>query len=153
MAKKSAHDLGGMASGAVIAALLAGAQPSEHVALEVAGGALGGWLGSRLPDLLDPPTTPNHRSAGHGALSAIAIGRSVGDRVKEIQRHLRVTADDLASVRATLETDLQRFFNLILEWICRLLAGAAAGVASGYASHLVLDMTTPRGLPLLVKGF
>ncbi len=33
--------------------------------------------------------------------------------------------------------------------ICRIVAGAMAGAAAGYASHLLLDAATPRGLPLL----
>jgi hypothetical protein len=153
MASRPAHDLLGIASGAAGAALGAGDQPGAHLALEVAGGALAGWFGSRLPDIIDPPTTPDHRSVAHGALSAGVVGWSIGDVMTNAQQYLRDRADDLVRARETIETDLQRAINLMLECICRLLAGAVAGLPIGYASHLALDLMTPRGLPLLVKGF
>src|SRR5688572_24520516 len=44
-------------------------RPAE-IAVEVIGGAIGGNIGGRLPDILDPPFSPNHRSLAHGVLSA-----------------------------------------------------------------------------------
>jgi membrane-bound metal-dependent hydrolase YbcI (DUF457 family) len=34
----------------------------------------------------------------------------------------------------------------------RLVAAAVLGSIAGYCSHLVLDGTTPKGLPLFVRG-
>jgi hypothetical protein len=37
----------------------------------------------------------------------------------------------------------------IAEYFCRFLAGLAAGVLGGYASHLMLDFFTPASLPVV----
>jgi membrane-bound metal-dependent hydrolase YbcI (DUF457 family) len=34
-----------------------------------------------------------------------------------------------------------------------LAAGFVAGLPAGYVSHLACDMTTPRSIPFLTRGF
>jgi hypothetical protein len=34
-----------------------------------------------------------------------------------------------------------------------IAAGIPIGTAAGYVSHLVLDAGTPRGIPLIARGF
>jgi len=42
-----------------------------------------------------------------------------------------------------------RLWHAVLEFFFRLLAGAVAGALGGYSSHLALDASTPRSLPLI----
>lgn len=46
--------------------------------------------------------------------------------------------------------DWGRFGHALWALLSLILSGLAVGLAVGYASHLALDLTTPRGLPLLV---
>ncbi len=73
-----------------------------------------------LPDLIDPPTNPFHRSIGHNFISLILFG------------FVFLVAISLAI--------LFRWWPFIL----------IASVSLSYLSHLFLDMITPMGLPLFV---
>ena len=42
--------------------------------MEAFGGALGGYWGGILPDCIDPPFHPGHRSLGHGFVPVAAPG-------------------------------------------------------------------------------
>lgn len=141
MACRDEHDefgtiIGGV--GAVLNALLHGhAQSLADVVVVAAGGALGGRLGSALPDIIEPATSPHHRSTGHSlAVGGLVAGKGV-------------------PAVATWKRDLMRTSppNDQAARMLRLFAGAmAVGAPVGYVSHLALDATTPKGLPLLTRG-
>lgn len=78
---------------------------------------------SKLPDILEPASNPHHRQFFHSlvVLSALGVG------VKRIYDW-------------ETEGKFEAFLRVVL-----LSAGA------GYISHLLLDFTTPRSLPLLGK--
>lgn len=46
-------------------------------------------------------------------------------------------------------TPLEQLWAEVGEVIWTLLAGFLNGLAAGYVSHLLLDATTPRGIPIL----
>jgi hypothetical protein len=109
----------------------------------------GGWLGSRMPDMLDPPTHPGHRSYAHGLVAAGAV--AIGEWMKGVA-HCRSRA---ATLRA--EADVCDAFLNVADaqnkrawanfWI--FAAGAVQGFGLGYASHLALDALTARSLPVI----
>jgi len=113
--------------------------------LEVLGGLLGGCLGGVLPDLLDLPTSPNHRGLAHGGVAVVALVKrnSMGavQRLRESADAFRHAAQDLS-----LSPQVRKEYAL-REALCRLAAGFVVGVQAGYLSHLALDLFTPRGLP------
>lgn len=49
--------------------------PSLDRLIETLGGLLGGYIGARLPDIIDPPTSPNHRDIAHSAINALLVGK------------------------------------------------------------------------------
>lgn len=118
------------------------------------GGCLAGLVASRLPDLFDPPVSPNHRDVAHAVAPVGAVLVAAWGLLKEGQERLRAYADTLAAERerSNSMTDLQRRSNRLLEWLCRALAGALAGATAGYLSHLALDGLTPSGLPVFANG-
>jgi membrane-bound metal-dependent hydrolase YbcI (DUF457 family) len=124
-------------------------QRPENILLEVIGGLLAGNLGARLPDSLDPPLHPGHRSVSHGILPVATAGVGAVRSLDGWQARLRAEANRRASLRATAATPLQRLWQALLEILCRLGAGALAGLLGGYGSHIALDAFTPAGLPLL----
>jgi len=52
--------VGGLAAGGV-----ALNQPFGYFLTEAFGGALGGWMGGALPDVIEPANSPNHRQTAH----------------------------------------------------------------------------------------
>lgn len=149
MANRRTHSLTGAVAGGVSALYLARGEEPLHRILESVGGFVGGVAGGRLPDLLEPALTPRHRGVAHSvALAGVAVA-VFAPRVRRAQRRIREWGDRRRSPCDAGAGTLQPILGLLAEMACRLLTGAAAGVAAGYVSHLVLDAGTPVGLPLL----
>jgi inner membrane protein len=106
-----------IAAGAAHHEQRSGEQPT---AMPLAAGALGAWC-TNLPDILEPPTSPNHRKVFHSVACAIAVGLCM-------KKAWGWKPDD----------DLQRLARFVV-----LVAGA------GYLAHLALDASTQRSLPLI----
>ena len=124
-----------MVAGAGTAAALGLQERPLDLALEVLGGAIGGRLLSRLPDILDPPNSPRHRGIGHGILPAGGSSLFYMSKLPLMQSRLRELADDHAAT------------DPLLAVLLRVAAGVVAGALGGFASHLLLDAQTPAGLP------
>lgn len=117
--------------------------------LEVAGGAIGGYYGGILPDCIDPPFHPCHRSIGHGLFPVFA-GASLWHQGLDCwQDHLRRLADQRALYRLSSADSITAAWHMAAEWALRLLAGFLAGIGAGYVTHVALDFGTPRCLPLI----
>lgn len=70
-------------------------------------------------------------------------------QLESIQSFFRSRADRQEALAKQAQTTVSELWHYLLELLCRLLAGAAAGVLGGYGSHLVLDSLTPQSLPLI----
>lgn len=124
-------------------------QRPGHLLLEVLGGLVAGNLGARLPEVFDQPTHPGHRSLAHGIAPVATVGASAVRALDGAQARLRADADRRAALRASAIMPMQRRWQQVLELLCRLRAGAPAGLLGGYGSPIALDALTPAGLPLL----
>jgi membrane-bound metal-dependent hydrolase YbcI (DUF457 family) len=144
------HRATGTIAGAGYALAKANQQVSEHLLpLEVLGGALAGNVGARLPDVFDPPLHPGHRSLAHGLVPVAAAGRAAVNALDGWQARLRAEANRRAVLRQSATTPLERFWQALVEILCRLGAGMLAGLLAGYGSHVALDAFTPASPPLL----
>lgn len=143
------HRAIGTIAGGGYALATAQQQRPEHLLLEFLGGLVAGAVGGRLPDVFDPPTHPGHRSLAHGIAPVAALGTVAVRSLDGAQAWLRAEAARRAALSASAGTPLQRLWQALLELLCRLGAGALAGLIGGYGSHLALDAFTPAGLPLI----
>lgn len=139
----------GAGAGAVAAGFYAREQNLIDMIIEAFGGWLAGRFGGALPDLLEPAVTPNHRKVAHAVMPNAAIAEILIKNVPLWQEILRKHAAQAALRRKQAPSDTERAFNLISELFFLLAAGAVVGLPAGYASHLVLDARTPKGLPLI----
>jgi hypothetical protein len=151
MPNRDVHVRVGAAAGGGYALYMSYGQPAGHVVAETAGGAFAGIVGGVLPDWIDTPSSPWHRAEAHSMAITGFAGRFVSRELPSWQALLRGQADHYATLRAQSTLPLQQFFLWLAECACRFLAGAIAGVLAGYASHLTLDVLTPRSLPLFVN--
>ncbi len=146
MPGKRTHSGVGLAIGLGAGVLAVQGGDPEYRVIEVAFAGLGGWIGGVTPDLLEPASDPNHRAFFHsltagGGIAAVASA----DWLKSI----RARADECAARASAAPegSDLRRSEELkCLALHCA--AGLLIGFLAGYASHLVLDAVTPRGLPV-----
>jgi hypothetical protein len=117
--------------------------------LESIGGAVGGYCGGTLPDLIDPPFHPGHRSIGHGVFP-VFLGATVWSQgLDGWQNRWRQLADEHAVLRSQAANPLLAAWHAFAEWALHLLSGFVAGVGAGYLTHVALDFGTPRCLPLI----
>ena len=144
----------GVASGGVaaIATLPSGASAYQGL-IEILGGLVGGLIGAKLPDIFDPATSPNHRGVGHGLANALAAGKIYLSKLPAWQSELREAAKRYGSMASAEPEGFKRGLYWAQSTLCLIAAGLLAGLIVGYASHLVLDFTTPKGLPLVCRAF
>ena len=143
------HRKVGTVVGVGAAAYCARQQPLGHAIVEAIGGGLAGNLGARLPDFIDPPTSPRHRSIGHGMVPCGAAGHAAMSSFAGLQTKLRAEAARRAELQRTTTSTAEQLWHLLLELLCRLGAGAIPGFVAGYGSHVALDFCTPASLPLI----
>lgn len=143
------HEQVGGPTGAVAAFVLARKQAPAARIVESLGGYVGGVLGAKLPDIIDPPTSPHHRSIGHGVVPVGLASHALVNRIPAWQEQLRRNADEHSVAAAQTTGVWDRLLHSLLEFLCRVGAGTLAGIPAGYLSHLALDATTPAGLPLV----
>ena len=147
MPNRDTHQPIGILAGGLAAGVVAYRVEGDVLA-EGLGGAIGGWLGARLPDWIDPPTSPHHRSVGHGVVPVLAVLRRAEAHVSEWQADLRQGAAEHRAARDSASTCWQRISHLLLELLYLAASGALVGALWGYVSHLVMDATTAASLPL-----
>lgn len=168
MPGRETHTWVGVVAGVGYSAFQAKEQSPANLFLEAAGGAAGGWLGGVLPDVFEPGTSSWHRSLAHSGTTATTIIVAGKRKLNSFQDHCRKQAEACRVKRESLNmvphptqpnlfvpapTDQWEHLCLTLQEFWRFAAGFANGLAAGYVSHLALDATTPRSIPLLVSGF
>jgi len=112
-----------------------------EVLLCAVGGYLGGRTTASLADWMDPPTTPDHRSIAHAGIPNALLLKHSYQAFRELLQTLDTYANDLASSPESL--------SQLLSCLCRLASGFLIGAGAGHLGHLVVDMNTPKSLPLL----
>jgi len=149
MASRRAHVAVGIPSGVVAGVYAARQQKHDWLITESVGGGMGGYVGALLPDVLEPAVSSWHRSTCHSWAAVGVAVQTVPEQIRRWQAYCRAQASDHESQRDASEDPVVRAWHGTCAMFWLLAAGFAAGLAAGYASHLMLDATTPRGLPLI----
>ncbi len=149
MANGQTHQRVGAWVGGGAALLYAATDSRANALVETLAGALGGWHGAMLPDILEPATSPNHRKVAHSVLTALGLTLGSANhhhRLAELRELAADLADRAYRVRPT--NAITAFVLEVAALLVQAAVGYIVGLAAGYASHLVLDAGTPKGLPL-----
>jgi LexA-binding, inner membrane-associated putative hydrolase len=149
MPNRDVHLPVGALSGAAYATYHAWGQPGPYILAEAAGGMLGGIGGGLLPDGIDTPGSPRHRTEAHSMSITGTVGYYMNQQLPQWQANLRTEAQRSAQLSAASTSLLPQIGYSALELIFRFLSGLLAGLLAGYASHLALDSLTPSSLPVL----
>jgi membrane-bound metal-dependent hydrolase YbcI (DUF457 family) len=150
MPNASTHAIFGVAAGSVYANARSQSHNDTARFLETVGGATGGYLGARLPDILEPAFCPSHRAFAHSITACGAVIRVGRDQLQDWEGWCRAKAAQLLQQSLAYPAgSIERVFLHLSATALTILAGALAGFVAGYASHLILDALTPNGLPLI----
>lgn len=148
MPRARVHRTVGRPVGTAYAVIQASRSPIGDPLIEGLGGWLGGDLGSRMPDILEPGRW-DHRQTAHSLSAGVALGFSAEtiQRWAESSRQRAHQHQQLAA-DPSLATALSLWHSLVaLFWSA--LAGWLNGFLAGYVSHLVLDACTPACIPVI----
>ncbi len=118
MANRLEHEVIGAIVGGAVANLNKG--EANKAVINVVTGAVVGKYVARLPDILEPAAHPNHRNFFHSWLFLGTLG---------------------AGMYELWKWEPEETHEKIFKWGL-LIAGSA------YASHLLRDSLTPKGLPI-----
>jgi membrane-bound metal-dependent hydrolase YbcI (DUF457 family) len=144
------HAVVGMISGAGAVYLLSADQPEGSRVLELCGGLLGGYVGGKLPDWLEPAYCSWHREFAHSVTAGVSVFELGRRFVCSWEDWCRQRANEIEFRRAQLPPGSpQAYLFGLAELFLRMLAGFLAGLVAGYVSHLALDAGTPRGIRLI----
>jgi membrane-bound metal-dependent hydrolase YbcI (DUF457 family) len=144
------HDAIGIAAGAGYAVYRTRGQAPILRFVEAVAGGLGGSVGGRLPDLLEPATWPGHRDVAHSAACAGLIMKSRSP-VEKWSAQMESTISQLLFSPSPSDVQLGPSTEQFVTAICMaLVVGFVNGLLAGYLSHLALDGCTPSGIPLLM---
>jgi membrane-bound metal-dependent hydrolase YbcI (DUF457 family) len=149
MARRRTHLAFGVAAGVGYAGYRATKSAMGNPLIESFGGGLGGAGGGTLPDILEPASGGQHRRTAHSLLVGGALA-AAAQTIEVWAEALRRRAAELEQEAASGLFDEARCIALRLgAWICWFIAGLLNGLVAGYVSHLVLDLGTPAGLPVV----
>ena len=142
------HMLGGAIGGPITGAALSVQANRQPTFAEACGWLAGGIGGAKLPDLLEPAYCPQHRRFCHS--TCVLAADFVLLQSGFLQDWIETLGSNAEGHHRLAESDpngagLRKVWAYLLEF----LAGVLPGLLGGYASHLILDSTTPFGLPLV----
>jgi hypothetical protein len=148
MPKKPVHRTGGKVAGVAVAILRARNRKPIDGLLGGIGCILGADVGAQLPDALEPPTHGGHRKFGHSILAGGGVIKA-SQIVLDLEAKLIEQADSY-SLRCDMACDtIDRLRYLLGEIALRVAAGFVLGLPAGFISHLAMDATTRRRLPIV----
>lgn len=147
MANAKEHSDIGIVTGAVTGAIVLRDQPWLLWLLGIVTNALTGKVGAALPDKFEPASRgPNHRRFWHSRfILLITLGVAVALLVGAFLIFKKVYSKRCHKKHVLPN---QRVLELSQKSF-RIANFFAPGLFAGYASHLVRDSVTPKGLPLL----
>lgn len=150
MSSGRVHKTVGVISGVGAVYLHNHSSQSQHYLTDYVGGIIGGYIGAKLADIIDPPTSPNHRSIGHGVIQNSMITKFVFENISEFRNHCFQQAQIFHEQADQCRDELLKFWFKIRAEAYKFVAGLALGLITGHVSHLALDSTTPKSLPLII---
>ncbi len=149
MSSGKMHKTVGVAAGAVAVYGQNQTVETAHNFSDYLGGIIGGYFGSKIPDIIDPPTSPNHRSVGHGVVQNMYLLKIVSENIGAFREFCFEKAKEYEEkAKSCLDSPFMNFFFIILSEAYKFAAGLALGIIAGHVSHLALDCTTPKSLPM-----
>lgn len=149
MPNRNVHIAVGVPFGIVFSLYCARNQHPHARLFEAVGGGVGAFAGALFADWIDRADNPNHRGTAHAVAPVGVLAYVAAQNLESMQSYVRTQANRYAFLKQTAVSPALSDWYEFLEILMRGIAGATAGFVAGYASHLILDFSTPRSLPLI----
>lgn len=149
MPNHNEHLIWGAVAGAGYCLLSSSVRRREISLAELLGGALSGAIASKLPDVIEPATHPNHRSTFHSASFLVTTGIVALPWAEQERQRQYQLADYARTQENVSANEIEQGYWLRKALWHEFVAGLFAGLVVGYISHLVADSLTPKGIPIL----
>ncbi len=150
MPNRRTHALVAVAASGLVGYLVSDGLPDEARVTITLGAVCGGLVGGLAPDVLEPAIHPWHRSVFHSAAFGAAVGKVGVHPIRKVAADLRAEAATVREQRLALGIGHPDHRRLWFEELGRyFLIGFFTGAPVGYLSHLLADMGTSRGIPLI----
>ena len=124
------HQIVGVATGALYASYRVKDQRPHNWVAETAGGAMGGYVGGTLPDVLEPASSSWHRGAGHSLAAGGAIV-SLRNQLVEWEAVCRQKAEQCRAIPMAPVSNLQGVVFVPLRFIPLHSCSRSLGNSSG----------------------
>lgn len=154
MPNGKAHAIIGATTGAVGSLLfLHEGLNGWEMAVLGAGGATGGYLGAKLPDVFEPAVSPFHRKFAHSIVlnGSVATAEYVG--AIKLNHHFNNLVNQIKQNINEAQDQPTKYMWSVLLFFILFCAGFVVGIAAGYLSHIVADSFTPASIPMLGVNF
>lgn len=147
------HKKIGRISGAAVAVVCSDdGDTLGDLVLQGVGGCLGGTVGQAIPDLLEPALHSHHRDLAHSFAAGVAVVELTRRVIAVWNTYCRANAAAAQRKACPELSPSERFACGAEAAFWKVAIGFGPGLAAGYVSHLALDASTPRGIPLFVRG-
>jgi len=149
MPNRQTHTTIGIITGVGVTAYRARHQSDQNILLEMVGGGIGGYMSSRLPDVIEPASWPGHRQLAHSAATGAVIATTAYKLIGEWEEWCRSKAEYYHNRKSDETINwFEKFLYALLEILLHIASGTLSGLSAGYLSHLILDGCSPNGLPV-----
>jgi inner membrane protein len=149
MPNHNEHLIWGAVAGAGYCLLSSSIRGRDISFSELLGGAISGAVASKLPDVIEPATHPNHRSTFHSMGFLVTTGIVALPWAEQKRQRQYQLAEYARSQANSPANEIDRGYWQRKALWHEFIAGLIAGLVVGYISHLVADSFTPKGLPIL----
>jgi len=146
------HQVLGVSAAGTVALARSDGLPDVGTVIYCLSALVGGSVGAALPDTLEPAAHSHHRDVFHSGgagtsvlVGAVKAGGSMGADLRAQAARLRARRLELPAGHP------ERVGLAFSEYAIYALLGFTVGFAVGYATHVLADMGTPRGVPLLAR--
>lgn len=147
MPGRKVHTAAGAIVGGAYAWHKARGESDGNRLVETGAGILSGALAGRLPDILEPARSPNHRGIAHSLVAGYAV---TAVKLDDWSNSCRQRAEHFRQMQLLPNAEpVAQLLYWLAEMFWRIAAGCLNGLQAGYASHLLLDALTPRSLPVV----
>lgn len=148
MSNRKEHIIFGIGLSLGVVVLTKVLEQKEFTLPELLGLILGSYTGSRLPDILEPAHHPNHRKIFHSVTVLSGVVASTPAMFKFADGQLEIAQQKRKQGLVAKSTE-EKDSDLLSVWVHEFISGFSRTCLTGYASHLILDSTTPKSLPIL----
>jgi len=143
------HKIIGTGAGVATSLCFTDGQPGLDRTIQAVGAGLGGYVGAKLPDIIEPATSPRHRQFAHSLVCNVSIAAAGYAAVETFHQNVQNLAEKIRQEINASQDPVSKFGWSVLLFFVLLGSGFVVGTLAGYLSHIAADSLTPASIPII----